>query len=74
MPPVTRLEPSSSDYAHPEPSNLSSIRSSTCFVLQLYRGQVEVLIQLLFLLQREKSVDIYKLKATPLYPDDSICG
>lgn len=71
---VPRLEPSSPDYSHPEPSNFSNIRSSACFVLQLYCGQVQVLIQLLFLLHREQSVDIYKLKAGPLYPDDNTGG
>lgn len=68
---VPRLEPSYSDYLHPELSDFSNIRSSTCFVLQLYCGQVEVLIQLLFLLHREQSVDIYKSKAGLLYPDDN---
>lgn len=71
---VPRLEPSSSDYSHPELFNFSNIRSSICFVLQLYCGQVEVLIQLPFVLHREQSVDIYKLKAGPLYPDDNTCG
>lgn len=66
--------PFSPDYSDPELSNLSSISSSTCFVSQLYCRQVEVLIQLLLLLQRDKSVDIYKLKAGPFYPDDCICG
>lgn len=44
------------------------------FVLQLYCEQVEVFIQLLFLLHREQSVDIYKFKAGPLYPDDNTCS
>lgn len=74
MEPVPRLEPSSSDYSHPELSDFSNTRSSTSFVLQLCCGQVEVLIQLLFLLDREQSVDIYKLKAGLLYPDDNTRG
>lgn len=48
---VPRLKPSSSDYSHPELSDFSNIRSSTCFVLQLYCGQVEVLIQLVSIAQ-----------------------
>jgi len=48
--------------------------SDPALVLQLYPRQVEALIQLLFLPQCERSVDIYKLKAGPLYPDNSICG